>query len=385
VCEATQNAVLSLYATEEFEEQGSLASVMGWSESAGGLGYIVGPGAGVLLATMGNFGTPFVVLGVLFVAILPLIPLALKNTKPRGPTCAAARAEARLPLRAYLTFDVVNAGLGTFLMGASFGSLGPTLGDHLKEKLDLRKPWMLGVVYGIPAIVYGVACPIVGILTDKSGRYRKYMRFGYSLVAAAFFMMGPFPGLRHITPFLFNKPGNPAIWLWAVTAMVLFGIGGACGFIPTLPAMQRAASHLGPAALETVNSLYWAVYFSGEGTGPMLGSVFVRGLGAEWGYTGIGMLVVIYLETMRLFAKDAGPEAVGTGALEAEREAERARIEMVELAKKDDGGEASPEGGAGEGSVAGSEEESESARLLSTGPSPGSVHRARRAGARDAV
>ena len=159
--------MLSLYASEEFEEQGSLASVMGWSESAGGLGYIVGPGAGVLLASIGNFGTPFIVLGIMFIAILPLIPLALKNTRPRGPTCGIARAEARPPWRSYLIFDVVNAGLGTFLMGASFGALGPTLGDHLTIKLGLQKDWMIGVVYGIPAIVYGVACPIVGILTDK--------------------------------------------------------------------------------------------------------------------------------------------------------------------------------------------------------------------------
>jgi MFS family permease len=289
---------------------------------------------------------------------------------------------ARPPWRAFLTFDIVNAGLGTFLMGASFGALGPTLGDHLKSKLNIseKRKWMLGVVYGIPAIVYGVACPVVGILTDKSGRYRRFMRAGYACVAAAFFMMGPCPLLHGVAPFLFKRPGNAAIWLWAVTAMVLFGVGGACGFIPTMPAMQRGAVHLGPAALEVVNSLYWAIYFSGEGTGPMLGSIFCKGLGFEWGYTGIGILVVVYLETMRHFAKDAGPETLGPGAVEEEREAERARIELVSLAKKDDGPEAAAEAGAAQdGSAAGSSDESETARLLTRdSPLNGAAQRSRR-------
>ena len=214
------------------------------------------------------------------------------------------------------------------------------------------------------------------------------MRLGYSLVAAAFFMMGPCPILKPVAPFLFRRVGgNPAIWLWAVSAMVMFGIGGACGFIPTMPAMQRAAVPLGPAALEVVNSLYWAIYFSGEGTGPMLGTIFVRGLGPEWGYTCIGILVVIYLETMRHFAKDAGPEALGAGALEQERESarlaeERLATEMVSLAKKDlaEGTEVPglDAGAAGEDGAGGEEDESEHARLLgSTGSGP--AHRGRRA------
>ena len=55
ICEAVQNTVLLLYATDEFEEQGSLGTVMGWEESCAGLGFIVGPSAGAVLYQLGGF------------------------------------------------------------------------------------------------------------------------------------------------------------------------------------------------------------------------------------------------------------------------------------------------------------------------------------------
>ena len=306
ICEAVQNTVLLLYATDEFEEQGLLATVMGWEESCAGLGFIVGPSAGAILYQAGGFGAPFLALGLAFLALLPFIPFALRNVKPRLPHHAAARKEARPPWRAYLTYDVVNAALGTLLMGISFGSIMPTLGAHLQKRLHLTKEWTLGAVYTIPALVYGVACPLAGILADR-GSYRALMRFGYSLLAAAFCMMGPIPILRPVLPVLW-VPGHPAAWVWAIVAMVMFGIGGACGFVPTMPAMQRGAAHLGPAASEVIASVYWTVYFAGEGIGPSIGTLFVSGLGAGWGYTGVAVILVSFLEASRQHAKWAPPE-----------------------------------------------------------------------------
>ena len=306
ICEAVQNTVLLLYATDEFEEQGSLGTVMGWEESCAGLGFIVGPSCGAVLYQLGGFGTPFLVLGLLFLALLPLIPFALRNVKHRAPTHAAARKEARPNWRAYMTYDVVNAAVATLLMGSCFGAIMPTLSPHLQRRLGLRKEWTLGAVYTIPALVYGVSCPLAGILADR-GSYRRLMRVGFSLLAGAFVMMGPIPLLRPIIPVLW-VPGHPAAWIWAIVAMVLFGVGGACGFVPTMPAMQRGAAHLGPAATEVVASVYWTVYFAGEGLGPSLGTLLVSGLGAGWGYTGVAIIVITYLEASRQHAKLAPPE-----------------------------------------------------------------------------
>ncbi len=301
--------MLLLYATDEFEEQGSLATVMGLEESCAGVGFIVGPSAGALLYQAGGFGTPFLVLGLLFMALLPLIPFALHNVRQRAPHAAAARAAARPPWRAYMTYDILNAGAGTLLMGTCFGAIMPTLSPHLQNRLDLRKEWALGAVYTIPALVYGVSCPVAGMIADRGG-YRRLMRLGFSLLAAAFLMMGPVPLLHPIIPVLWH-PGHPCAWIWAVCAMVTFGVGGAAGFVPTMPAMQRGASHLGPAATEVIASVYWTVYFAGEGIGPSIGTLFVSAFGAGWGYAGVAGILIAFLETSRQYAKAAPPEESG--------------------------------------------------------------------------
>jgi len=323
VCEAMQNTVLLLFATDEFEEQGSLATVMGWEESCAGVGFIVGPSAGALLYQAGGFGAPFLVLGMLFLLLLPLIPFALRNVKQRAPHSAAQRIAARPPWRAYMTYDIVNAGMGSFLMGTCFGAIMPTLSPHLQRRLDLRKEWALGAVYTIPALVYGVSCPLAGILADQQGGYRKLMRFGFSLLAAAFLMMGPVPILKPLIPVLWH-PGHPLAWFWAICAMAAFGVGGACGFVPTMPAMQRGAKHLGPAATEVIASTYWTVYFAGEGLGPSLGTLFVSALGPGWGFAAVAGMLIGFLETSRQYAKHAPAEEPLT------RETEEA--EGVELA-----------------------------------------------------
>lgn len=57
--------------------------------------------------------------------------------------------------------------------------------------------------------------------------------------------------------------------------MVLFGIGGACGFVPTLPAMERGVKTLGPNASDAISGAYWTLYYLGEGVGPFMGALAV--------------------------------------------------------------------------------------------------------------
>jgi hypothetical protein len=95
-------------------------------------------------------------------------------------------------------------------------------------------------------------------------------------------MIGPLPPLRDL--FALRAPGSARAWVWAVAAMGLFGVGGAAGFVPTLPAMQRGAEAMGPAGTETVAGLYWTLYYLGEGIGPFIGTAAVRALGPGWGY-----------------------------------------------------------------------------------------------------
>lgn len=68
-----------------------------------------------------------------------------------------------------------------------------------------------------------------------------------------------------------NSHGSVKSWVWAILAMTLFGVGGACGFVPTLPAMERGVKTLGPNASDAISGAYWTLYYLGEGIGPFLG------------------------------------------------------------------------------------------------------------------
>ena len=336
VFEAIQNTVLLLYAVDEFEEQGSLGTVMGWEESCAGLGIIFGPTLSLLVPY--GYSVPFVVLGLLFLTLLPLLPFALRHTKyaPR----ATARRAPRPPWRAYLRYDIVNAAGATFIMGACFGVIMPTLSAHLQMRLGVSKHWV-GLVYMIPALVYGISCPLAGIVSDKYG-YRRLTWLGFSLLSVAFFMMGPLPVLKPVLPQLW-VPGHPAAWAWAIAAMVFFGVGGALGFVPTMPAMLRGAKPLGPEAVEVVTSAYWTVYYYGEGLGPAFGTFFVgtpspedhsvsvpaSAIGPGWGYGLVAFLVLMFVVISRNYASVAPPEVMTDPS--ADKESEGAPlIEMTE-------------------------------------------------------
>jgi len=351
VFEAIQNTVLLLYAVDEFDEQGSMGTVMGWEESCAGLGIIIGPSLSLLVPF--GYSVPFVLLGLLFLALLLLLPFALRHTKASLPRGFGSPRRARPPWRAYMRYDIINAAVATFVMGACFGVIMPTLSAHLQQRLGVSKHWV-GLVYMVPALVYGVSCPLAGIAADKYG-YRRLTWLGFTLVSLAFFMMGPLPVLKPLLPQLW-VPGHPASWAWALLAMACFGVGGALGFVPTMPAMLRGAKPLGPEAVEVVASVYWTVYYYGEGLGPAFGTFFVgtpspgdpsrsvpaTAIGPGWGYGLVAFLVLMFVLISRNYASLAPPEVTET----AEREGEDDVAPLIEMSELD--AEAGPRPGEGE-------------------------------------
>ena len=239
VGEATQSTMLLAYATDHFGSTGALGSVMGWQETCAGVGFIVGPAMGGLLDQVGGFYLPFLVIGLMILSLLAIMPFALVGQ--RNGLIVAAEGASNLSYRDFMNFDVMNAAAATTLMGIAFGSIMPTLAPHLEQRLKLRDAAHVGIAYIIPALVYGIACPLVGEISDRLG-YRRVIVFGFSLLTFAFVMMGPIPPLAAVCGLRGPKAaGSLKAWIWAVVAMVLFGIGGACAFVPTLPAMERGS------------------------------------------------------------------------------------------------------------------------------------------------
>ena len=315
--EAAQSTTLLAYASDAFGLRRVLGAAMGWQETAAGLGFVLGPAVGGALAGAAGFPAPFILIGLAILSLLLLLPSALPappgSRQGHGDVASLAAAAVAPPThtaplppwRSFLSFDFVNAGAGTVLMGTAFGTIVPTLAPHLAHMLALRTTARVGMAYVIPAAVYGAACPLVGEIADRVG-YRKIMLYGFSALATAFVMMGPVPPLR--AAFALHTPGSARAWVWAVMAMALFGVGGAAAFVPTLPSMERSVAALGPAGTEAVAGLYWTLYFLGEGIGPFIGSAAVRSLGPGWGYGFVAAMLATFVAISSHYGALAPPE-----------------------------------------------------------------------------
>jgi MFS family permease len=298
--EAAQSTALLAYATDAFAPRRLLGTAMGLQETAAGVGFVLGPPIGALLADASGFAAPFCLIGAAIAMLLGLFPSALAPLREAAAVAAEAAGKAphragspvppaEPPWSALATRPIIIAGAATAFVGTAFGTIVPTLAPHLSHVLALTTTTRVGLAYVIPAAIYGAACPLAGAAADRHG-YCRVMRLGFLILGLAFVMMGPLPPLAAL--FRLNTEaaaGSARAWVWAMTAMVLFGSGAAAAFVPTMPAMERGASRaVGPAGTEAVAGLYWTLYFFGEGVGPFFGSALVNGFGAGWGYGVIG-------------------------------------------------------------------------------------------------
>ena len=302
--EAAQSTALLAYATDAFASRRLLGTAMGLQETAAGVGFVLGPPIGALLADAAGFAAPFSLLGVAIAMLMGLFPSALASLhdgaasggESAGKGAHAAHGPvpvppvAEPPWSALATRPVMIAGTATALVGTAFGTIVPTLAPHLSHVLALTTTTRVGLAYVIPAAVYGAACPLAGAAADRHG-YCRVMRLGFFTLALAFVMMGPLPPLAATFSLASeDAAGSARAWVWAMTAMLLFGGGAAAAFVPTMPAMERGASKaVGPAGTEAVAGLYWTLYFLGEGVGPFIGSALVNGCGPGWGYGLVGV------------------------------------------------------------------------------------------------
>ena len=305
--EAAQSTALLAYATDAFAPRRLLGTAMGLQETAAGVGFVLGPPIGALLADASGFAAPFMLIGVAIAMLLGLFPSALASAHDsaaageagakgtHAPHGAVPAPVAEPPWSALATRPIIIAGAATALVGTAFGTIVPTLAPHLAHVLALTTTTRVGLAYVIPAAIYGAACPLAGAAADRHG-YCRVMRLGFLALALAFVMMGPLPPLAALFALdSEDAAGTPRAWVWAMTAMVLFGSGAAAAFVPTMPAMERGASRaVGPAGTEAVAGLYWTLYFFGEGVGPFFGSALVNGCGPGWGYGIIGTALAAF-------------------------------------------------------------------------------------------
>ncbi|CAG9312187.1 unnamed protein product [Blepharisma stoltei] len=264
---------------------------LGWMETMGGVGLILGPLIGGGFYSLVGYTLTFVIYVVVLAALTVATFLVLPSPKPSNDTEKAARKLSLLKLafngKVFPTLLVVMFGMA----GPSY--LEPVLSNHLKDNFDLSIE-MISVVFALPVIGYTTAVKGQTML-PKSFDRRIVLTVGLFIEGVAFFLVGPSFGL-------------PSEIYLVITGLILIGLGGAWAYLPSLPYMIDAAAkdmkiddreHLSDC-LSTVMGTF---HYVGEALGPISAGLFTEYIGFNEGVTIFGGAVLIYTVIFGLITK----------------------------------------------------------------------------------
>lgn len=179
---ATWTAGLSLIAVHYPKKR---AEMMGYALMGSTAGMLLGPTIGGALYQVGGYSLPFVITGAL-VAIdaalrIGLLPRDQGSQDPGGA------------LRALLSDrSVLVAAAAVALAAIGWGIVEPLLPAHLSD--SGASPATIGVIFTAGSIVYGLASPVVGRVSDRIA-IRKVVAGGTLAMACALPLLGLFPGV----------------------------------------------------------------------------------------------------------------------------------------------------------------------------------------------
>ncbi|XP_071452139.1 MFS-type transporter SLC18B1-like [Hetaerina americana] len=244
----------------------NMGSVMGILETFVGLGMSVGPALGGLLYSLGGFGLPFYVLGVLMVIIVPVNYFLLP---PGDGLDMEGRSGSiiemmRVPSVIVTSFVIVVA-------SSTWGFLDPTLEPHLRQfQLSAEE---IGLIFLLFSAVYAVSSPLWGWLADRLSNHWSMMAWGLIASTVGLLLLGP-------SPFI---PGlKSSVWLNLVSLSIL-GVAVALTLLPTFQGVLDNAieggcrEDLGTYSL--VAGIWSCMYSLGEVIGPLCGGVLVEHYG----------------------------------------------------------------------------------------------------------
>jgi MFS family permease len=210
------------------------------------LGTLVGPPIGGLLFDWGGPRMPF---GIFAGWTSCLLFLLVVTRLPTGPRAAAgASTRSGWPrLHGYVrTAGVVV--IGSMLLSG----LEPTLPIDLEARLGV-KPAIIGDLFALAALAYGLAAPVAGWAADRWGS-RRVMIAGVAASALAF----PLAAI-------------PKTWWGEAAALAGFGFALAFLLAPTLPEIAAACERNGADAFGAAYAVFNLAYAVGMVVGQVAG------------------------------------------------------------------------------------------------------------------
>jgi MFS transporter, DHA1 family, solute carrier family 18 (vesicular amine transporter), member 1/2 len=249
-------------------------------------GVLVGPPLGGFLYEWGGYAAPFLVAAA--VALVDGVAIALLLVDP------PRAASERVSLPELLGDRAILVPSGTAVVAAStWGLLEPTLPLHLESVFGVS-PTVVGLVFGLATLAYGVATPLIGTLSDRWGR-RPTTIVGIVGLAGAMPLVGLAPTL-----------------LLVVAGVLVVSVAYGCALIPALPALAEAVDRRGGGAYGAAYALYNAAYAVGMMAGPVLGGALAEWFGFPVAMAVTGLAMLAYLPVLLRVRTPSGAPPAAT-------------------------------------------------------------------------
>uniref|UniRef100_A0A8V0XNS8 Solute carrier family 18 member B1 n=1 Tax=Gallus gallus TaxID=9031 RepID=A0A8V0XNS8_CHICK len=166
----------------------NIATVLGSLEIFTGLGLVLGPPLGGFLYQSFGYEIPFVTLGCVVLVLVP-VNMCLLPKYDSIPSKESFWKLFLLPKVLFLCFTI-------FSLSACLGFLDPTMSLFILKKFKLPAGYV-GLVFLGLALSYSLSSPLLGLLSDKMPRIRKWLLVSGGLITAlCFFLLGPAPVLH---------------------------------------------------------------------------------------------------------------------------------------------------------------------------------------------
>uniref|UniRef100_H0ZMW0 Solute carrier family 18 member B1 n=1 Tax=Taeniopygia guttata TaxID=59729 RepID=H0ZMW0_TAEGU len=245
----------------------NIATVLGSLEIFSGLGLVLGPPLGGFLYQTFGYEVPFITLGCIVLALVP-VNMCILPRYDSTPMKESFWKLILLPKVLILCFTI-------FSLSACLGFFDPTISLFILKKFKLPTGYV-GLVFLGLALSYSLSSPLLGLVSDKLPYLRKWLLiFGDLITAVCLFMLGPAPVLRI----------ESQLWIF-VLVLVLIGFSLGMSAIPVFPEILQCAHENGfeegLSLLGLVSGLFNAMWSLGAFVGPILGGFLNEKLGFEW-------------------------------------------------------------------------------------------------------
>jgi multidrug resistance protein len=264
---ATWTAGLALLA--DVFPPASRGKAMGTAMGGMVAGTLVGPPVGGLLFEWGGYRLPFFVAAAVTLAIGLALALLLERL--------ALPARSRRSMLLWLVRDrpvLVVAGAIVIHAGA-LTLLEPTLPLHLQQRFE-ASPGLIGLLFGVSTLAYGVGTPLSGVLADRWG-CTGVMVLGLTSTAL-------------VLPLL----ALPNSLIGTGIIMALVGFASGLVLVPALPMLAARVDRLGGGAYASVYAILNIAYAIGMIAGPIVGSLVAELFNLLAALAVVALLLLIY-------------------------------------------------------------------------------------------